>query len=189
MIQREKTYPGYWKERQMVEQSHALRHLPPDTWLPKSDHQPDRDLLVGLLNLEDGSDPLEWLEESHGELAARVLLWIALDRIRSFVKSMRLADLAGYRVSADGHLQMLTNLLDLSEDVESLRKLANTHPTTVSTKLFRSVLQELRSLRRETSPLPTTRARSDELIQIQPLLVDLFQLAEASDQLQWIKLP
>jgi hypothetical protein len=187
MIHREEAYPGYWKERQMVERAHALRHLPPDTRQPKSDFQPDRDLLTGLLNLEDASNPLEWLEESHGELAAQVLLWTALDCIRSFVKSIRLTDLAGARVSAVGHLQLLANLLDLSEDVESLRKLANTHPTTVSPELLRSVLQEIRSLRRETSPLPAARAGSDELIPIQPLLVDLFQLAEVTNPLQWIQ--
>jgi hypothetical protein len=187
MIHREKTDPGYWQERQMVARVHALRHLPPDTWLPQSDLQPDRDLLAGLLNLEDGSDPLEWLKENHGELASRVLLWTTLDRIRSIVKGMRLADLAWYRVSVEGHRHWLANLLELPEEVDSLRKIANTHPTTVSPELLQSVLQKLRSLRRETSPLPAAWAGSDELIPIQPLLVDLFQLAEATDPLQWIQ--
>jgi hypothetical protein len=75
------------------------------------------------------------LEESHGELAARVLLGTALDRIRLIVKGMRLEDLAGYRVCADDHRQGLTNLFDLPENLESLRKLTDTHPTTVSTDL------------------------------------------------------
>lgn len=186
MIHREETDSGYWKERQMIGWAHALRHLPPDTWLPKSEQQPDRNLLASLLNPEDGTNPLEWLEESHGELAAQVLLWTALDRIRSLVGCMRLPDLDGYWVSADDHRQMLANLLDLPEDVESFRKLAITHPTTVSPDLLQSVYQELRSLRRETSQRPTAQAGGDEFIPIQPLLVDPFQLAEATDPLQWI---
>jgi hypothetical protein len=59
--------------------------------------------------------------------------------------------------------------------------------TTVSPDLLRSVYQELRSLRGDTFPLPPIREGGDDLIPIESLWVDLFQLAEAIDPLEWIQ--
>lgn len=184
MGHREEVHLGYWKERQLVEQVRALRRLPPDTWLPTPAHQPDRDLLAGLLDVGN-TDPLRWIEERHAELAARVLLWIALDRIRSLVRGVRLAGLAGHGIPANEYRPLLANLLDLPEDAEPFRLLADTHPTTASPELLRSVFQAFHALHQGTPP--AAYVGGDEHLPIEPLLASLLQLPKTADPLQWIQ--
>lgn len=171
-----------WEEHRLNEQVQTLRHLPPGTWLPQPHYQPDRDLLASLLHLQDEIDPLQWLKESHADLIARVLLWTALDRIRSHVQGVSLAVRAGQEIPIDDYQQWLGNLLDLPEDVEPFQRLIGTHPTTTSPELLHTVFLMLRALRKGGQH--SVEGTGDKILL---LLDDLFQLPGATDPLQWIQ--
>lgn len=173
-----------WEELRLAEQLVSLRHLPPNTWLPKPLHQADDELITALLQLRAESDPLEWLRQNRRDYIAKVLLWTALARIRSLVQGIQLADKAGRSTSFDNYAHWLGNLLSLSEDAEPLRRLRGTHPATVSLTLLRDVFQQIHRLRGRDGDKRLAQITTNEILL---LLDDLFQLPVTSDPLQRIQ--
>jgi putative transcriptional regulator len=176
-----------WQELNMRAQVAALRHLPPETWLPKPVHLPDRELVAQLLALPDETDPFEWLQLQHGELAARVLLWKALDTLHSMVQGIPPARRTGIPLQAGKREAWLGNLLKLQEGTEPYLRMVDTHPTTISPDLLREVFGQWRALRQAGPPLPSLEIDKDEFMPLLPLLDELFRLPETSDPLQWIQ--
>lgn len=175
---------GKWDELRSIEQLVSLRHLPPNTWLPKPSFQADNKLVTDLLQVPDESDPLAWLKQNKNDLIAKLLLWTALKRIRSFIRSANLADRAGYSTPFDAYEQWMGNLLHIPEDAELFHQLKNTHPATVSSELLRSSFQELHTLRGRNGGKTLRETTNNE---IWFLLDDLFQQPETADPLQRVK--
>ncbi len=176
-----------WAALNMRAQVIALRHLPPETWLPKPVHLPDRELVAQLLALPDEADPFQWLQFHHSELAARVLLWKALDTLHSLVRGIPLARRTGIPLQAGKRESWLGNLLELEEGAEPYLAMVDSHPTTISPDLLREVFSQWRRLRQAGPPLPHLESTSEDLMPLLPLLDELFRLPETSDPLQWIQ--
>lgn len=171
-----------WAERWLVEQIRTLRYLPPDTQLKEPHDRQEWNLLIGLRDLPEGADPLLWLKESHGNLIARLLLWTALNRTKLLVQGIQRAIRAGQIASSNDYARWLGNLLNLPEDADPFRQLADAHPITTSPELLRDIFYKLRALRAHSGEL-TGKVSSDEILQ---LLDHLFQLPEQIDPLQRI---
>lgn len=172
-----------WVERWLVEQIRTLRYLPSDTQLKEPYNQQERDLLIELRDLPERTDPILWLKESHGDLIARLLLWTALNRVRLLVQGRQRAIRVGQIASGSDYAYWLGNLLNLPEDADPFRQLADTHPITTSPELLHDVFYKLRALRAHSGEL-TGKVSSDEILQ---LLDHLFQLPEQIDPLQRIR--
>lgn len=176
--------PGNWEKYRLVGQLRALRHLPPGTQLLQPDIQRDQDLLAALLRLQDEVDPVEWLKENHSDLIACMLLWTALNEVRSLLQSISLAAKAGHTAAIDRYRQWLGNLLNLPEDAAPVQQLMEMHPTTTPPELLRTVFQLLRAVRQGSSATSAVEIADDAILL---LLDELFQSSEIEDPLQWIQ--
>lgn len=172
-----------WLERWLVEQIQTLRYLPPSARLEEPYYQQERELLVELRDLPEGTDPILWLKEGHSDLIARLLLWKALNSMRLLVQGRQRAIRAGQIAPGNDYVRWLGNLLNLPEDTDLFHQLADMHPITTPPELLRDALHRLRTFRAHSGEL-TGRVSSDEVLQ---LLDRLFQLPEQIDPLRWIQ--
>lgn len=173
-----------WEKHRLIAQVQALRHLPPNTWLPEL-RQPDQDVLNRLLHLSDETDLLVWLEEKHSDLIARVLLWTVFDRLRLYLHGVHRAVQAGQTTIADQRQERIDELLTLPEVREQLRQLAGTHPITIDAESLYAGWQILRNSYQKIAIEAGKETTSDEIWRT--ALNELFRLPEGADPLQWIQ--
>jgi len=132
------------EKQRLVAQIRSLRRLPPHTRLPEL-YQSDQALFNLLLHLPAKTDPLLWLEEERGDLTARVLLWIALNRLRAYLHGVERAIQAGQTVITARDQARLRALLELPQVRKQLQQLAGTHPTAVDLESLAAACQAIRN--------------------------------------------
>ncbi len=174
-----------WEESRLIEQVISLRHLLSNSWLPKSHHKVDNDLISELILLKDDDNPLEWLKQNKRELISSALLWTVLEHLRSFIQGSLLARKAGHSTTFTIFEQWLGRAINLPENAQLFQKIADSHSTTVSPRLLRTVFQECHVLLQQNGMKVSINEITDDEIWL--CLIALLQMPIDSDPLERIE--
>src|SRR5258708_2174967 len=102
------------RNRLLLGNLHALRHLPAGTILRDPFDSAERELLADVLALPEGVDALRWARAERGPLIARATLRRALLSLRATLSASEILRGQGRSVGRR-HVALLGHLLDLPE--------------------------------------------------------------------------
>ena len=173
--------PRSAQDQRLLERLHALRHLPPNTSLPRITVRADQRLLGDLLRLPKNMDVLAWLHTKAKRRVSTIALRLALQEIgstcRSLAKSSR-EEIDEY------HYHLLGGLLNLPEADLPFHQLKMVEENNNIEDLLRHLFYQIQLLRwRDINLSPFFQAKHER----DQFFIDLMQLPLGSDPLWWLE--